>query len=186
MTVKRLLGSAPSQVSRNRDLGTMAFQDVNNFKGPVFRVYPSTAQSCANLTAVRMASDTKLIDTHNVFNATGSTVVLNGLSVPAYSFCPNVAGYYCFTGTNIFYGSSGVSQPVINKYNSAGTGQDTVAAATALNTGGVNPTVTAIFYLNGMGDYVSYSLYQTSGSTLSILAGRPDQNYFQGFMIRGA
>lgn len=27
MTVKRLIGSAPSQVSRNRDLGTMAFQN---------------------------------------------------------------------------------------------------------------------------------------------------------------
>lgn len=27
MTIKRLLGSAPSQVSRNRDLGTMAFQN---------------------------------------------------------------------------------------------------------------------------------------------------------------
>lgn len=27
MTIKRLLGSAPSQVSRNRELGTMAFQN---------------------------------------------------------------------------------------------------------------------------------------------------------------
>jgi hypothetical protein len=27
MTIKRLLGSAPSQVSRNKDLGNMAFQD---------------------------------------------------------------------------------------------------------------------------------------------------------------
>lgn len=27
MTIKRLIGSAPSQISRNRDLGTMAFQN---------------------------------------------------------------------------------------------------------------------------------------------------------------
>jgi hypothetical protein len=29
MTIKRLLGSAPNQVSTNKNLGTMAFQDVN-------------------------------------------------------------------------------------------------------------------------------------------------------------
>lgn len=33
MTIKRLIGSAPSQVSRNKDLGTMAFQDANNYIG---------------------------------------------------------------------------------------------------------------------------------------------------------
>ena len=38
MTTKRLLGSAPSQVSRNRDLGTMAFQDSSNY-------YPTTSAS---------------------------------------------------------------------------------------------------------------------------------------------
>ena len=30
MTIKRLLGSAPNQVSTNKNLGTMAFQDANN------------------------------------------------------------------------------------------------------------------------------------------------------------
>jgi hypothetical protein len=33
-------------------------------------------------------------NTAGCFNNTGSTVTLNGLSVPAYAFCPNVAGYY--------------------------------------------------------------------------------------------
>lgn len=31
MTIKKLLGSAPSQVSRNKDLGTMAFQDADAY-----------------------------------------------------------------------------------------------------------------------------------------------------------
>lgn len=31
MTIKRLFGSAPNQVSRNKDLGTMAFQDHTSF-----------------------------------------------------------------------------------------------------------------------------------------------------------
>lgn len=38
MTIKRLLGSAPSQVSRNKDLGTMAFQDANNLSLPELAV----------------------------------------------------------------------------------------------------------------------------------------------------
>lgn len=41
MTTKRLIGSAPSQVSRNRDLGTMAFQESSQYysltQQPTFR-----------------------------------------------------------------------------------------------------------------------------------------------------
>lgn len=34
MTIKRLLGSAPSQVSRNKDLGRLAFRDTHMVQVP--------------------------------------------------------------------------------------------------------------------------------------------------------
>lgn len=49
MTVKRLIGSAPSQVSRNKDLGSMAFQsaDAVSITGGLVRG-ESGAVSCPN------------------------------------------------------------------------------------------------------------------------------------------
>lgn len=49
MTVKRLLGNLPSQVSRNKDLGTMAFQDSSavNITGGIVKG-ESGVVSCPN------------------------------------------------------------------------------------------------------------------------------------------
>ena len=47
MTIKRLLGSAPSQVSRNKDLGDMAFQDAEGVK--IIGGTASNLQNISNL-----------------------------------------------------------------------------------------------------------------------------------------
>jgi hypothetical protein len=51
--------------------------------------------------------NTKVFDTATCFNNTGSTATLNGLSVPSYSFCPNVAGYYQVTMNMDYFGVIG-------------------------------------------------------------------------------
>lgn len=81
MTIKRLIGSDPSQISRNKDLGTMAFQDVSLVKGPSFSAYKSsTNQSLSANTWTKITFETENWDTNNCF--TNST------------FTPNVAGIY--------------------------------------------------------------------------------------------
>lgn len=42
---------------------------------------------------------TKGFDTTGGFNATGSTLTLNGIACPAYAFCPAVSGYYLVNAT---------------------------------------------------------------------------------------
>ena len=53
MTIKRLLGSAPSQVSRNKDLGDMAFQDIDGVN-----ILGGTASNVQNLTNLFVAQPT--------------------------------------------------------------------------------------------------------------------------------
>lgn len=144
--------------------------------GPAFSVTPSAAQTVANVTAVTMACDVENYDTAGCFNNTGSTVTLNGLSVPAYSFCPNVAGYYLLVGSSYYALSSGVCQPIMGGY----------AAAYVNNSSGVNPVTSIIVYLNGAGNSVKYELYQSSGGSYTTLANRGDLYYFMGCLLRAA
>lgn len=64
MTIKRLLGSAPSQVSRNKDLGDLAFQDLVPLKGtgtPAPTL--ASAATIAPTTEVTFVSGTTTINT---------------------------------------------------------------------------------------------------------------------------
>ena len=61
---------------------------------PAFGAYSNTNQTVSNNTGTVLSANTEEFDTAGCYNNTGSTVTLNGLSVPAYSFCPNIAGYY--------------------------------------------------------------------------------------------
>ena len=65
---------------------------------PAFSAYASSNTSLTANTATLIGFQTKVWDTATCYNNTGSTVTLNGLSVPAYAFCPNVAGYYQING----------------------------------------------------------------------------------------
>jgi len=58
----------------------------------------STIDSYSDNTLTKAALDKEVIDVGGCFNNTGSTVTLNGISTPSYSFAPNEAGTYLFTG----------------------------------------------------------------------------------------
>jgi hypothetical protein len=153
---------------------------------PAFSVYPSASQSIANTTSVLVQCDTKtgssqLFDTAGAFNNTGSTVTLNGISVPAYSFAPPVAGYYLIGAYASLNGAIGLVSPQI-QVNTTFVNL-TSYASSASYLGGCNQVLT---YLNGTSDYVRFYLYQNSGGSLSTLASRPDLYKFFGNLVRAA
>lgn len=156
---------------------------VTNAAGtaPLFRVYPSASQAINNGATVLIQNNTEVYDVGGCFNNTGSTVTLNGISAPAYSFTPNVAGYYWISGIVFLGASSGSVQT--NIYVNGGT---VICASSTTNANGVGPQVGLITYLNGTGDYVQLAGYNATGSNLNTLANRSDLNIFEGFFIRSA
>ena len=151
--------------------------------GPAFSAYPSAAVSCPNSTQTLMTCNTVIYNLGGCYNNTGSTVTLNGLSAPAYSFCPNVAGYYLVTTTTFLVASAGSIQTQSFK-NGSNTVSPSASCPNISN--GVGPSVTGLVYLNGTGDYVQSYTYQTSGGTVSTLANRPDLIGFSASMVRAA
>lgn len=159
----------------------LTMQAVAAQTGPAFSVYPSAAVTLTNAVNAIITLNVKRFDTASAFNNTGSTTTLNGLSVPAYSFCPPVAGYYQISGNMLYTTSTGVVQNGVFKNG----GQNTVSLCPA-NSQGVSPCVSILIYLNGTGDYISLYGYQTSGSSMNTQVGRPDLNWMMGSLARVA
>lgn len=68
MTVKRLIGSAPSQVSRNKDLGNLAFQNKEGVNADKLYVGTSSNLLYSNVLQASSSSQTA------VFKTTGGTL----------------------------------------------------------------------------------------------------------------
>jgi hypothetical protein len=152
-------------------------------KGPAFSAYSDSNQSVSNITGTVIAANVKEYDTAGCYNNTGSTVTLNGLSVPAYSFCPNVAGYYQING-GIQYAYSTCSRALIQiTKNGAG-----YKRLSDLNTNPNSLTGGAIVYFNGTGDYVAILGYINGTGTLTFNGSSGDQTltWINGSMIRSA
>lgn len=148
---------------------------------PAFSVYAAGSTSIPNNANTILAWNTKVFDTANAFNNTSSTTTLNGISVPAYSFLPPIAGYYQISGNIAYTTSTGVVQNSLFKNNGS-----TVVSICPANSSGASPAVSFLIYLNGTSDYISFAGYQLSGSSFSSIPGRPDLNYFTGALVRSA
>ena len=153
--------------------------------GPAFSAYPAAAATITNVTATlaqcnTKSGDSQLFDTGGCFNNTGSSTTLNGITAPAYSFTPNIAGYYLIGVYGVSNGT-GTMQPSIY-FNGNAVNQVAYSASSDYR-GGSNQILT---YLNGTGDYVQYYFFQSSGGSITTLASRPDIYKFYGFMIRSA
>jgi hypothetical protein len=151
--------------------------------GPAFSAYLNSNQTVANTTGVVIAANVEEFDTGGCYNNTGSTVTLNGLSVPAYSFCPNVAGYYQISG-GIQYGYSTCNRALIQLTKNA-------VGYKRLNDLNTNPnslTGTSTVYLNGTGDYVAVMGYMSATGTLTFngSSGDPSTTWINGAMVRSA
>jgi hypothetical protein len=121
-------------------------------------------------------------DTNGCYNNTGSTTTLNGYTAPAYSFVPNVAGYYKIDAmVGIYNGNAGVAYLRLYVNGSAViNGQVLGFPASASE---VSPVCSVLLYLNA-GDYVQVYAVQSSGSTLTMDSS--SWSYFFGSLVRKA
>jgi hypothetical protein len=152
---------------------------------PAFGAYQNNnTTSIASGTWTLCPNNTEYFDTNNCYNNTGSTVTLNGLSVPAYAFMPNVAGYYQVNGcTSIYTGATGKMFIAIYKTGSSYcTGNEIGFTASVTQAVG---TVQTVLYLNGTTDYVQIYAWHNIGTTQSIDYGTSG-NWFNCAMVRNA
>jgi hypothetical protein len=147
---------------------------------PVFSCFPALDTTISSSTQTVIANNTEEYDLGGCYNNTGSTVTLNGISVPAYSFAPNVAGYYSFNMTaNTELSVAPIRCFVmIVKNGSAARVSENQTAAIGVFGGPI------IYYLNGTGDYVNAQIWLAA--TTPTYSGGFASTRFQGTLIRAA
>jgi len=147
--------------------------------GPAFSVERSADQSITQNAYTRINFDSESFDLGSCYNNTGSTVTLNGVSVPAYSFGPNVAGYYLFFA-NLYNNPAGAGQYVTSVRKNGGN----TLAGNLVNgsvSGGSSVSATTLLYANGTSDYFDVVAYASTGSpTVQGTSG------FFGYLLRSA
>jgi hypothetical protein len=149
--------------------------------GPAFSAFPTSDTVVSSAVLTTVACDSEVFDTNGCFNNTASTVTLNGISVPAYSFAPNVAGYYLLTTTCNTELSVTASRYILNVSRADGTfrTQDTsVGYAPSVANGSI------LLYFNGTTDYANMSVY-IAATTPRYSGGFPTTR-FSGHMVRAA
>jgi hypothetical protein len=147
---------------------------------PVFSCYPALDTTISSATQTVIANNTEEYDLGGCYNNTGSTVTLNGISVPAYSFAPNVAGYYSFNMTVNTELSVNPTRcfAIIAKNGIGNRISENQTAATGVFGGPI------IYYLNGTGDYVNAQIWLSA--TTPKYSGGFASTRFQGTLIRAA
>ena len=128
---------------------------------PAFKARLSSNQTINNTTDTTIAFNTEKFDTDGCYNNTGSTVTLNGISTPAYSFAPNVAGkYFVYAGARFdsTSGTGSIAYVLLIK-NSANS---------FIGISDFYPYVgnfaAGIVEMNGTSDTIRADVYQNSGS----------------------
>lgn len=142
---------------------------------PTFAAYQSSAQTLAATTSTLLQMQTEEWDTAGAFNNTGSTVTLNGISVPAYAFAPPVAGYY---QVNSAWSTSLGDTLYITIYKNG-----TLYKTGTILGGSLGPTVGVTVYLNGTSDYIQSYGWCLGGRTINTGIS---STYFQAIMVRSA
>ena len=145
---------------------------------PAFSAYVSGSQTLNSGSSTLVTNQTELFDTASRYNNTNATV--NG--IPAYSFLPNMAGYYQVIAA--VRDNTGVTSGF---QLSSSIYKNGVAANSNTNTTngqGLSTIVTALIYLNGTTDYIQHYTIQNSGGNM--LVGGQTLTYFQASMVRAA
>ncbi len=145
---------------------------------PAFKARLSADQTIANTTATTIACNTEKFDTAGCYNNTGSTVTLNGISTPAYSFAPNVAGKYFVYGGARFDSTAGTGTLayVILTKNSA---NSFIGIRDFVPYGGF--FAGGIVEMNGSSDTIKIEVYQNTGSSKTIIGASSDNDDLANF-----
>jgi len=148
--------------------------------GPAFFVYLATAQAIGLASDSPVAMTSVVFDTASRYNATGSAVG----GIPAYSFLPNVAGYYQIDG-QVNMGSSALGYAFGTLYKNGASyirGGQLNGTATAFSS-----TVSAIIYFNGTTDYITLYGQIGTGTSPGFTTGTaPYNTYLSGCLVRSA
>jgi hypothetical protein len=154
---------------------------------PAFSAYLSSAsQSVTSNVETVAVLNTEEFDTGGCFNNTGSTVTLNGLSTPAYAFCPNVTGYYQVS-LNLRYTSTGNFTgcvAYIKKNGSQFYRWFELTSGSWVN--GWSSSGSMLVYLNGTGDYIQLSGAITGISPSFENSGFQYTSRMQAVLVRSA
>ena len=159
---------------------------------PAFAAYISANQTgISNATPTRVNNNTIEYNIGNCYNNTGSTVTLNGLSVPAYSFCPNVPGYYQISAgaaaaNFLTAGNYGI---FVSVYKNGGFYR--IVSSSGIANSQLLPTAqgSIVLYLNGTGDYIQHYVYGSLGTSFGLDNGGTNlgsYTFFSGLLVRGA
>ena len=143
---------------------------------PAFSAYAGSPTSLSNSANTVLIYDGEDFDTASCYNNTGSTVG----GIPAYSFRPNVAGYYQINATHyVGYagGSSNMAFLILKN------GSNYLITTGVSGSSNVYMQAATLVYCNGTSDYISMAVYWT-GSGAS--TGNGLFYKFQGYLARAA
>jgi hypothetical protein len=144
---------------------------------PAFRATLSTQSILAD-TNTKMAFNTEDFDTASRYNHTGSTVG----GIPAYSFLPNVAGYYQVSLNCLWLSySAGVNQALALNINDNGATELFRNNFPSGNAGG-----SRLIYLNGTTDYINAYWYSTNGTSTLVGNNGAFFSNFSAVLVRAA
>jgi len=168
--------AAPSVAGTNT-ISLPALTGTVGLSGPAFSAFIST-QSVSADTATKMAYNNVIFDTASKYNNTGSTV--NG--IPAYSFLPNVAGYYQVNMSSYWasYGGGGFVNIALYKNGTGYTEYTRINATSGTMSG------SGIVYLNGTTDYIGAYWYAASGTCTLVASNGSFFSNFSAVLIKAA
>ena len=173
MTIKKLVGTAPSQVPRNRDLGTMAYQDTSIIKGPTFSAYVSSQQTITSGgVQQKVLFATEEFDTNDCFTSS--------------RFTPNIPGFYFIDSTVRLDGDTGTGEAMVVIWkNGSEAKRGWNSSGTQWASSFFAMSVSGLVYCNGSTDYIEIYLQHGAGSSRTTTVGA-NISYFQGFLARPA
>ena len=147
---------------------------------PRFLATLSSHQSISNGTQTVIANASEIFDVGGCFNNTSGTVTLNGISTPAYSFAPNVAGLYVF-GFEISAVTNGNHYSIGYIFKNA----DALIETQWNNELGAARShfASTIVSMNGSSDTVNLRYYQNSGGSLNVNSGQQNTRLF-GYLLK--
>ena len=146
--------------------------------GPAFSAYLSANQSASGSAQI-ITYNTEVFDTASCFNNTGSTVG----GIPAYSFLPNVAGYYQVNHTLTAFDTVAGSGYICYIYKNSSSYTIT-ALPFSSGTSTVGVTASQIIYLNGTTDNIQ--AYGRFIGTAPVFFGGATGSYFSAALVRAA
>jgi hypothetical protein len=129
---------------------------------PAFQAFKAANQTISATTYTKIQFDTEDYDTDGCYNNTGSTVTLNGISTPSYSFAPNVAGKYLIGGAVNSNTSTDFDTLLVSIFKNGTQVNRVINSSRHFDTAMTSFIVTA----NGTSDYFDIQCYsELSGGT---------------------